>query len=141
MALKPAAKTCDKCPGEVRAAVTDKLMFNGSRYDIDRCEKHSLERCSAMMLWCDIGTKVGESAFDQQVIAREVTHSPSTHGEISAGSTRAAPRRKKLPQHPLHLLPRSARRARDPKMPPAARQRSCPGSRREPGAAHASEGR
>lgn len=67
-------RTCDKCPAEVNAAVTDKLMFNGVRYDIDLCETHSMELFSTMMAWCDLGTKVGETTrFDQQQIAREVT--------------------------------------------------------------------
>lgn len=66
-------RTCDKCaPKEVRAAVTDKLIFNGSKYEIDLCDKHSLELFSAMMAWADLGTKTGESKLDSQQLAREV---------------------------------------------------------------------
>lgn len=67
-------RVCDKCPGEVEAAVTDKIMFNGSKYDLDLCERHSLELFSDMMAWADLGTKTGESSvFDRQREARAVT--------------------------------------------------------------------
>lgn len=67
-------RTCDKCTVETEAAVTDKLTFNGSKYDLDLCEKHSLELFSAMMKWLDLGTKTGDTGiWDQQRAAKVVT--------------------------------------------------------------------
>ena len=70
-------RTCDMPHrGEAAAAVTDKLTFNGSRYDIDLCEQHSLELVGAIMRWADVGTKTGDTGiFDQLVEARPDTAS------------------------------------------------------------------
>jgi hypothetical protein len=50
------------------------LTFNGSRYDLDLCERHSEELSVAITAWADLGTKTGETGiFDRQKTAADVT--------------------------------------------------------------------
>lgn len=104
------AKTCDKCPGENPAAVPDKLTFNGSRYDIDLCEKDRLELLSAIMQWADIGTKTGETGiFDQQREARPVTVAVDRPAAPKVDEPEPAPAGASA--KPLHTHPLAGERA------------------------------
>lgn len=68
-------RTCDRCPGDVPAAVIDRVSLNGERTDLDLCQSHSDELSSLLYRWTSYGTKVpGEpSIFERQRVANPVT--------------------------------------------------------------------
>jgi hypothetical protein len=88
------------------------------RFEIDLCEKHSLELFGALMLWLDCGSKVGEAGiFDRQVKVRPVTVDLTAPRTDVAAAKAAPPAPVEDVEVPTNVHPIFTPLADDPDLP------------------------